>query len=115
MDIVDIFIENGLIIQNDDWFRPETLPERLTNHSGFQQWLQNRTKSIQSLCSLTRSKIRRHLNMCTSGRSIISKIKQLPLPSLLIDFVMFSERLYNMDSALFLSQNDQDCICIDDT
>ena len=114
MDTVDLFIQNGYIVQNDDWFRLDKLPERLTNHKSFDQWLQNRRNSIQSLSSICRSKIRRCLNMCICGRTIVKMIKHLPLPSLLIDYLMFKTRLYNISNKIHC-QISQEVICIDET
>ena len=102
MDTMDFFIQNGYIMQNDDWLKLEKLPDRLTNHERFQQWLQTRRKTVQSLSSICRSSVRRHLSICTCGKSIINRIKLLPLPNILIDYVKFTEQFQNSLNKLII-------------
>ena len=108
MDTLDFFIQNGYMIQNDHWLKSGELPSELTNHK---EWLQNCGNSIQSLSSLCRSAIRRQLLICTCGRSIIRKMKTLPLPNILMDYVMFKERIdkyakkFGIDSTSYIEDN----------
>lgn len=50
-------------------------------------WLDRRKLCIPSLAQLCRARIRKRLNYCNCGRSIVRSLTFLPIPALLMDFL----------------------------
>lgn len=64
--------------------------DTLTNENERETLLQDCKQIDQSLEGLCRSVVRDHLKVCCHGRSIYNSVYQLPLPTLLKEFITFN-------------------------
>ena len=87
----------GFRATGDSWYKVKQTLEKLTYQNYGNYSLLEPENLDQSLASLCRSKVRCHMRTCTKGRSVVSGLKKLPLPKILIDYVTFADELKTFD------------------
>lgn len=96
VETLKMFSQAGYNLHRDTW-SPASSASVKTDNAKPQnhpldtvvKWLDKQRVDIPSLTCLCRTRVRKRLSFCNKGRSIASFLPQLPLPTILTDFLSF--------------------------
>ncbi len=90
---VRTLINTGYNVRNDEWHRKGKMPEKLASEPELKTLLQSQSDGVTSLCHICRMSIRKRLNFCHGGRTILPWLENLPLPNVLKEYLSFEQEL----------------------
>ncbi|KAL5005814.1 hypothetical protein ScPMuIL_016972 [Solemya velum] len=88
MKTMDLIINEGYNLHNDTVLKWNKLVLKLTNEKAYSPWLQDKQERVPPLSSLCRCHIRKQLSVCRRGKGISKSINKLPLPQIMLDFML---------------------------